>query len=262
MIYQIILELDSNDYPHISYYDDKNDTLGYTYYDGATWIDTAVTADDSNDRGRHGSIGLDSNDYPRIAYHNTTGSNLELAIWDGSSWIFEKVDDPASGNAGLYPSLQIDSYDLTQIAYYGENSNSIKYATNDGSNWNIEEINTFNIQISTSTPIRLGIDSLNNPRITTVDFAGTDNVVVIYNNGGKWYKYDVEDNSGKHSNWPDSFVDSEGTVHIAYVDNNNNHRLVRYTTVYTDTVWHKNDLVEISTPSGVKNFEIIDVKYI
>ena len=232
------LELDSNDYPHIAYYDDKNDTLGYTYYDGTTWIDTTVTADDSNDRGRHASIGLDSNDYPRIAYHNSTGTNLELAIWDGSSWIFEKVDEPG-GNTGIYSSLQIDSNDLTQIVYYGENSNSIKYATNDGSNWNIEEINTFSIQISTSTPIRLGIDSLNNPRIATVDFTGTDNVVVIYNNGGRWYKYDVEDNSGKHSNWPDSFVDTEGTVHIAYSDNNNNHRLVRYTTVYTETVWNE-----------------------
>ena len=137
--------------------------------------------------------------------------------------------------------------------YYGENSNSIKYATNDGSNWNIEEINTFSIQISTSTPIRLGIDSLNNPRIATVDFTGTDNVVVIYNNGGRWYKYDVEDNSGKHSQWPDSFVDSEGTVHIAYVDNNNNHRLVRYTTVYTETVW--NETVNLTGTGDVSGSE-------
>ena len=244
------LEIDSNDHPHIAYYDDKNDTLGYSYYDGAAWIDTTVTTDDGNDRGRHGSIGLDSNDYPRIAYYNVTGTNLELAIWDGSGWIFEKVDDPATGTTGIYSSLQIDSYDLTQIAYYGENGNSIKYAFNDGSNWNIEEVNTFSVQIHHNTPIRLGIDSLNNPRITTVDFTGTDNVVVIYNNGGIWYKYDVEDNSGKHSNWPDSYVDSDGTVYVAYVDNNNNHRLVRYTTVYTDTIWHKYDLVETGDVSG------------
>ena len=168
------MEIDSNDHPHIAYYDDKNDTLGYSYYDGAAWIDTTVTTDDGNDRGRHGSIGLDSNDYPRIAYYNVTGTNLELAIWDGSSWIFEKVDDPATGTTGIYASLQIDSYDLTQIAYYGENGNSIKYAFNDGSNWNIEEVNTFSVQIHHNTPIRLGIDSLNNPRITTVDFTGTD----------------------------------------------------------------------------------------
>ena len=73
------LEIDSNDHPHIAYYDDKNDTLGYSYYDGAAWIDTTVTTDDGNDRGRHGSIGLDSNDYPRIAYYNVTGTNLGIS---------------------------------------------------------------------------------------------------------------------------------------------------------------------------------------
>ena len=86
-----------------------------------------------------------------------------------------------------------------------------------------------------------------------MDFAGTDNVVVMYNNGGKWHKYDVEDNSGTYSNWPDSFVDSEGTVHIAYSDNNNNHRLVRYTTVYTETVW--NEKVNLTGTGDVSGSE-------
>ena len=33
------LDLDSGDNPHISYYDHKNDTLRYTYYNGTAWVD-------------------------------------------------------------------------------------------------------------------------------------------------------------------------------------------------------------------------------
>ncbi|MFL2957167.1 MAG: putative Ig domain-containing protein [Candidatus Thalassarchaeaceae archaeon] len=244
------LDLDSNNNPHIAYYDSRNSTLNYVYYDGTAWSDTVLT-DESYDRGQFGSIGLDSNDYPRIAYFNQSGYNLELAVWNGSSWNFEVVESPANSGTSLgkYCNLEIGSNDLTQISYYGESGHSIKYAINEDDNWNIEEINTFGIQISNNYPLRFGIDNINNPKIAVTDYTGTDNVVVIYKSLGAWNIYEVEDNSGKHSAFPDLHVDSEGTAHVAYVDVN--HRYVRYTTVYTDTIWtEETNLIETGDVSG------------
>jgi alpha-tubulin suppressor-like RCC1 family protein len=235
---QTSLELDSNNHPHIAYYNGHNSTIGYSHYDGTSWVTTTV-ATDSNGYGGYASIALDSNDYPRIAYYNYTNNSLELATWSGSNWNFEVV----FSGGGKYPSLEIDTNDYNRIVYYGNTANAVRYGISTDDGWTMEEVNAFGIQTEVTYPLKFGIDNNNNPRISLIDFVGLDNVVLIYNNGGEWYKFDVEDYSGKGSNFLDTFIDSEGTAHITYVDTGNT-KLVRYSTIYTDTVYGKYDLAD------------------
>ncbi|MCD6493506.1 MAG: PKD domain-containing protein [Archaeoglobaceae archaeon] len=61
------IALDSNGHPHISYYDDTNGDLLYSYKDSNGWHTEVV--DSYGDVGEYTSIALDSNDYPHISYH-------------------------------------------------------------------------------------------------------------------------------------------------------------------------------------------------
>jgi hypothetical protein len=124
------LDIDSDDRPHISYYDAMNSTLRYTYYDGSAWVDQNLTEDDSNDNGRYNSIALDSSDHPRIAYRNETSDDLELATWSGTEWTREVVD--STNNVGSWASIAIDSSDLSRIAYFYDSGSDLRYAWLDG----------------------------------------------------------------------------------------------------------------------------------
>ncbi|MBT6874743.1 MAG: hypothetical protein HOA28_05900, partial [Euryarchaeota archaeon] len=230
------LALDGNDYPHMSYYDQNNDTLRYTYYDGSSWTDESVTTDNSYNNGYHNSIDLDSNDYPRIAYMNSSYMDLDLATWNGSAWTFEKVD--STNNVGDYPSIAIGSDDLTRIAYRYQSYADIKYATSTGTDWDFQTfVGDFYSELT------LALDNLDNPRISIINYSGTDNVVLFYNNSNEWKEYNVEDTSGMNSNQPHMFVDSNGTAYITYVDTSS--KFVRYSIVYTNTVYVKNNLVSV-----------------
>ena len=255
------IEIDVNDRPHISYYDQKNDTLRYTHYDGTSWTDETVTTDDDNNNGIYNSISLDNNDYPRIAYYNVTHADLDLAVWDGSTWSFQKVD--TMNSVGTYPSISIGTDDLTRIAYTYASQSDIKYASSTGTDWNFH---TF--EGSYSSIVSLGLDDLNNPRISAINIDGTDNVVLFYNNSNEWIEYNVEDNSGTNSNHPSMFVNSDGTAYIAYV--NAGDGFVRYSTIYTGTIWNKNNIattgdVSTSYPGLGMHFDrtdFLNLKYI
>jgi len=71
------LALDSDDNPHISYYDATNHDLKYAYYDGS-WHEETV---DSGDLvGEYTSIALDSDDNPHISYYDATNHDLKYAF--------------------------------------------------------------------------------------------------------------------------------------------------------------------------------------
>ena len=73
------LALDSNDNPHISYYDYdfSNGDLKYAISDGSSWV--AVTVDSTGYVGSYSSLALDSNDNPHISYYDVTNGDLKYA---------------------------------------------------------------------------------------------------------------------------------------------------------------------------------------
>ncbi|MFQ5884561.1 MAG: PKD domain-containing protein, partial [Thermoplasmata archaeon] len=103
--------LDSYDYPHISYYDRKNESLKYTRWDGSAWNIEIVDAGSGAT-----SIELDSHGNPHISYSNYTSQAIKYAKWNGSAWEIEIVN--SSSHLLRYASMELDSNDNPHIGYY------------------------------------------------------------------------------------------------------------------------------------------------
>ena len=208
------LDLDSGDNPHISYYDHKNDTLRYTYYNGTAWVDQTLTVDDSNDNGMYNSIALDSSDRPRISYRNHSSYDLELISWNGTNWSREVVD--SSGNVGSWTSIAIDGSDLSKIAYYYDSGSDLRYASHDGSSWSIRDIDTS----TKSSKISLDLDSSDRPRI---GYQSSDSdAMIAYNNSGsgdEWQTIEVWDSFDVGSHMSITLDYDSGTAFMAYRQN-------------------------------------------
>jgi len=157
--------LDSNNRPHISYYDWINIALKYAYYNGSNW--QIETVDSDGDVGRYSSIALDSNDCPHISYSDWTNIALKYAYYNGSNWQIETVD---SGSVGDYTSIAIDSNNRPHISYYDYFNDDLRYAYWDGSSWQIETVDG-----SAESPGSVGmctsiaLDSNNRPHISYYD---------------------------------------------------------------------------------------------
>jgi hypothetical protein len=132
------LELDSSDYPHISYYDAFYANLKYARWDGDDW--QIETVDYSTGSADDTSLALDSSNHPHIAYRDSRNGYLKYARWDGDEWQIEIVD--RIGRYGGHPSLVMDTSDYPLISYYDYTNRDLKYARWDGDEWQIETVDS------------------------------------------------------------------------------------------------------------------------
>ncbi|UCG69452.1 MAG: PKD domain-containing protein [Thermoplasmata archaeon] len=130
------LAIDSNDYPHICYYDETNALVKYARWNGISWDIETV---DSEDYLSSTSICLDSNDFPHIIKIRRIGcgGHIKYIWWNGSNWNNEIVDPYVGFSTG---TLSLDSFDNPHISY--KDDNIIYYAKRNGSNWDKEVIET------------------------------------------------------------------------------------------------------------------------
>ncbi len=160
------LALDTDDHPHIAYYDDTdpNFNLKYAHYDGFTW--QIKTVDDIQDSmvGEFASLALDSNGYPHISYYVAPTPNhaLKYAHYNGSTWLTETVDssDDARYDTGRYTSLALDETDHPHISY--RSRYDLKYAWHDGAAWHIETVDAHG---GGAWQTSLALDELGRPHI-------------------------------------------------------------------------------------------------
>ncbi len=152
--------LDSQNNPHIAYYDDVNMDLIYITWNGTAWINQTV--EDWSDVGRYPSIALDSNGYPHISYY-IDGPNdaLKYAKWNGTAWETEYVENPAD-EVGWYSSLVLDDNNHPHISYIDVTNTRLKYAHWNGSVWLIQ-LAASSPSVATQTDIAL--DSNGDPHI-------------------------------------------------------------------------------------------------
>lgn len=115
------LDLDADEYPHISYHDTTSGDLKYARWDGSQW--RIETVDREGRTGSHTSLKLDKNGRPHISYYD---GRLRYARYDGSQWHAETVD--GSGDVGKYSSLEIDEEGQVHISYYDSTNGDLKYA--------------------------------------------------------------------------------------------------------------------------------------
>ena len=118
------IAIDSNNLPHISYYDKTNLRLKYAYKNSTgVWIKEVV---DSGNVGETTSIKLDKQNRPHIAYYDTGNLNLKYAYKSGGVWNKFTID--SAGSVGFYSSLALDSNDRPHISYRDATNLKLKYA--------------------------------------------------------------------------------------------------------------------------------------
>jgi len=215
------LALDSNNNPHISYYDFTNRSNGYLKYakwTGSVWRIQTV---DSGFSGSFGSsIALDSFNNPHISYYDTANHVLKYAKWTGSVWSIQTVD--STGDVGQYSSLALDSNNNPHISYYDSLFGYLKYAEWNGSAWSTQ---TIDVTVAFSS---IALDSNDRPHISYVDvhrYMNGSNYNLRYatENGsvglhGPLWNRETVDNSGVVGVYSSIAVDSNNNPHISYSD--------------------------------------------
>ncbi len=131
------LELDSNEFPVISYYDVTNGDLKLAHCndaDCANADDPSNVVDATNDRGTFSSLALNSLGYPVISYYDATSNRLLLTHCNDTDCA--NGDDAPGGvvltgegtdDVGQYSSMTLDLFDqLPTIAYYNATQADLK----------------------------------------------------------------------------------------------------------------------------------------
>jgi len=207
------IALDSNGYPHISYYDGTNGDLKYAKWMGSNWEIEVV--DSAGYVGMYTSIALDSNGYPYISYYDGTKGDLKCAKWTGSSWDIETVD--SLGVVGQFTSIVLDSNDYQHISYLDVTNQDLKYAKWTGSDWDIEVIES---EGSVGEYTSIALDSNDYPHISYLDSYPNYDLKYARWTGSDW---DIEtvDSAGYVGRHTSIALDSDGYPHISYYDYTN-----------------------------------------
>jgi len=140
------IAIDSQDRPHIVWFDDQGQDLKYALRDSAGW--TISTVDSAGDVGRYPSLSLDKNDNPVVSYYQTLSESsgaIKLARWDGSQWEVQRIDQlddvlPGFFGARKNSSVLLDADGNPIVAYSDESV--LKLASWNGDGWDIETVTT------------------------------------------------------------------------------------------------------------------------
>ncbi|RLD35601.1 MAG: hypothetical protein DRI73_02265, partial [Bacteroidetes bacterium] len=138
------LALDSNNNPHIAYYDNIFQDLRYASYSNGIW--TIEIVDSIGNAGRDCSLALDAQDRPHISYQQDYLGNywsLKYATKTDSGWAKTIVDTPKDTTyyeSGEYNSIAINSNGFPCISYRQYYPSKIKYACLDENGWHITDV--------------------------------------------------------------------------------------------------------------------------
>ncbi|MCH7736914.1 MAG: hypothetical protein IH872_05870 [Chloroflexi bacterium] len=144
------IALDSQDRPHIVWFDAQAQDLKYalkdSMEDGGGWA--ISTVDSAGDVGRYPSLALDQNGNPVVSYYETLGESngaIKLARWDGSRWNTQRVDQlddvfPGFFGARKNSEVVLDPDGSPIVAYSDESV--VKLAAWNGDGWDIQTVAT------------------------------------------------------------------------------------------------------------------------
>lgn len=169
------IRLDEIDQPHITYYDNRSNSLKYALKSNGSWNIVTV----ADDGGMFSSMVLDQDGRPHIAfYHQTDGNRgqVKYAQKEGDSWNIETVDELTNvpitfTGARNVTSLDIDAQGALHLSY--GDRDLIKYATRRDGLWTIETVldeSGTNTLLGAQTS--LAVDADGNPHITYFEATG------------------------------------------------------------------------------------------
>ena len=140
------IAMDSQDKPHLVWFDDSSKDLKYAVRTDGSW--TISTVDSDGDVGRFPSLAIDGGDLPSISYFERTGNSagfIKLARRDGTSWDTQRIDELNDTFIDFFgarktSSLALDPDGNPIVAYSDEAA--VKLAQWDGRQWVVETVIT------------------------------------------------------------------------------------------------------------------------
>jgi hypothetical protein len=198
------LVLDSNDVPHISYYDQTNRRLRHATWNGLSWSKETVEQH-ATTSGGYTSIDVDSQNRPAISYRGNA-QEVKYAHWNGATWDIQVVD-PAGA---ALTSLKLDSHDVPYILYLPW-SWVLKAAHWNLTQWDIQQVDV------QSDYAAIAIDSDDHPHVAHYDIGCIGLKYVSYD-GTAWSVETAKPIPGVCSHFVGLVMDSSGRPHISYED--------------------------------------------
>jgi len=222
------LALDSNDIPHIAFYDSSSAPARpkYAVYKNNQWVVDTLNPS-SYDAGKYISIAVDISGSVHISYYidnSSLGSTTYLgyAKKTQQSWSYTSVSSGTSnGNeTGRYTSIDLDGNEKPSIMYLHNGWRPV-CASYFPPSW----INSADIDTSSSEDTSFAIDKKTNVKhgVYKKDVSGAKKLMYNRDAGNGWNKtgYPVTiDDAANSSEYNDCLaLDSFGNPRIIYVDN-------------------------------------------
>ena len=223
------LELDADDYPHVSYYDRTYGQLKYAHQDATGWHFETI---DSG--GTYSSLDLDGSGYAHIAYNS--GGDIKYAYQDSSGWHTEMVDSQGGSwiSLDLYGSTPHLSYVKSLLGL----RNELYYAFRDTNGWartlvdSGQTIQTFPVMPHGTSIL---VDSAGRPYITysrvyqyrpsgstPPNFFTWSNLELAYFDGTTWSRSILDGSTQsqrsktKRGSFSSLVLDQNNTVRVSY----------------------------------------------
>ena len=164
--------LDSQDRPHVVWFDDSNEDLKLAVKDGGVW--NISTVDSAGDVGRYPFLVVDKQGNPSISYFERMSQStgyVKIARWDGSEWNSQRIGKlenvfPGFFGARKNSSLVFDKDNNPIVAYSDEQV--IKLSWWDGSGWNFETVLTA-VDLPLGQQVSLALDNSGVLHLTFAD---------------------------------------------------------------------------------------------
>ena len=222
------LALDSNDNPHISYYDEENKVIKYAAKDSSGW--NIETVDST---GSYGVLALDSNDIVHISYSDSSNKYLKYGYRDSTGWHMEIVDE---GESLLKNSIAVDANDQPHIIYVNSIQNvsgyaqeqyyykdELKYAYKDSAGWHIETVESTEWQSHILYP-SLVLDSYNNPHMSFYFYTslwphsrpGVGSFLYAHKQSAEWIIESINADTVGGAGYNAIAVDSQNNIYISF----------------------------------------------
>ncbi|MCW4005160.1 MAG: hypothetical protein NWF04_00970 [Candidatus Bathyarchaeota archaeon] len=211
---EVSLALDSNDNPHIAFFDEDAHSgapLKYARWTGLNWVIELVDpAPFSGDC----VLALDNQGVPHISYTShaglfSSGRELWHAVKAGSSWQIHVVD--ASGAVSWDNDIDLDSNGNPHIAYSNSTSHLL-YASYDGTTWTTQVVHSS--EKEQGMYLSFALDQNDVPHICFID---PKNGTVNYASkaASNWFIETIQAIDYR-SNTRVITIDSQNNLHIIY----------------------------------------------
>ncbi len=168
--------------------------------------------------GEYTSHILKSKDKVNIVYFDYINGDLKQARNGPNGWIIDRIDQ--DGTVGQYLSITDDEEGRIYISYRDHGKNHLKMALFDGNRWNFEVVDT---EPFASIDTSIYVDTSGKIYISYYNFS--NGYLKLATRDKDQWNIEIVDDGQKQSNAVGGFsrikVDSQGHVHISYIDSVN-----------------------------------------